>query len=87
MTVWNYFLGGRTNHNDKEVFMKRMTGYLVMAMIAVALVMPAVAKATPKVEGEIEAVLKKHGDLYKARDLKGIMNLYAKGPEVMSIGS
>jgi ketosteroid isomerase-like protein len=67
--------------------MKRMTGYLVMAMIAVALVMPAVAKATPKVEGEIKAVLKKHGELYKARDLKGIMNLYAKGPEVMSIGS
>lgn len=69
--------------------MKRIMGCLVVAMIAVALVMPAVAaaKVTPKVEGEIKAVLKKHGELYKAKDLKGIMSLYAKGPEVMSIGS
>jgi ketosteroid isomerase-like protein len=69
--------------------MKRMMGYLVMATMAVALVMPAVAvaKATPKAEKEIKAMLKKHGELYKAKDIQGIMNLYAPGPGVMSIGS
>ncbi|HAJ28241.1 MAG TPA: hypothetical protein DCG53_13530, partial [Syntrophus sp. (in: bacteria)] len=69
--------------------MKRLMGFLVMAMVVGSLVMPAVAaaKASPKMEGEIRAVLKKHGDFYKAKDLKGIMSLYAKGPDVISIGS
>jgi len=69
--------------------MKRMMGFLVMAMIVGALVMPAVttAKTSPKVEGEIKAVLKKHNEFYKAKDLKGVMSLYAKGPDVISIGS
>ncbi|MCX5826551.1 MAG: nuclear transport factor 2 family protein [Deltaproteobacteria bacterium] len=69
--------------------MRRMMGFLVMAMVVGALVMPAVteAKASPKVEGEIKAVLKKHGEFYKAKDLKGVMSLYAKGPDVISIGS
>jgi len=68
--------------------MKRMMGFLVLAIIIGALVMPAgvAAKANPKVEGEIKAVLKKHGEFYKAKDLKGLMSLYAKGPDVVSIG-
>jgi ketosteroid isomerase-like protein len=58
-------------------------------MIVGGLIMPAVAaaKASPKVEGEIKAFLKKHGELYRAKDLKGVMSLYAKGPDTMSIGS
>ena len=69
--------------------MKRMMGFLVMAMVVGSLVMPAVtsAKVSPKAEGEIKAVLKKHSEFYKTKDLKGIMSLYAKGPDVVSIGS
>ncbi|MFA5181571.1 MAG: nuclear transport factor 2 family protein [Syntrophales bacterium] len=69
--------------------MKRLMGFLVMAMVVGSLVVPAVvaAKASPKVEGEIKAVLKKHSEFYKAKDLKGVMSLYAKGPDVISIGS
>lgn len=68
--------------------MKRMMGFLVMAMVVVSLVMPAgaAAKTSLKVEGEIKAVLKKHGEFYKAKDLKGVMSLYAKSPDVISIG-
>jgi|GEM_PF-899660 len=69
--------------------MKRMMGFLVMAIVVASLVMPAItaAKTSPKVEGEIKAVLKKHGEFYKAKDLKGVMSLYAKGPDTISIGS
>lgn len=68
--------------------MKRMMGFLVMAMVVGSLVMPAItaAKTSPKVEKEIKAVLKKHGEFYRAKDLKGVMSLYAKGPDVISIG-
>jgi ketosteroid isomerase-like protein len=64
-------------------------GFLVMAMVVGGLAMPAVtaAKASPKAEGEIKALLKKHGEYYKAKDLKGVMSLYAKGPDTISIGS
>lgn len=81
--------GVELNKDEKGVVMKRMMGFLVMALVVGSLVMPAVtaAKASPKMEGEIKAVLKKHGDFYKAKDLKGIMSLYAKGPDVISIGS
>jgi ketosteroid isomerase-like protein len=69
--------------------MKRLVVFLVMAMFAGLLVMPAVAaaKASPKVEGEIKAVLKKHNEFYKVKDLNGVMSLYMKGPDVVSIGS
>ena len=77
------------NKGEKGAVMKRVTGFLVMAMFVGALFMPAVAaaKASPKVEDEIKGVLKKHGEFYKAKDLKGVMSLYAKGPDVVSIGS
>jgi len=69
--------------------MKKIMGFLAMAMIVGGLVMPAVAvaKATSKVEGEIKAILKKHGEFYKAKDLKGIMSLYAKRSDIISVGS
>jgi len=69
--------------------MKRLVGFLVMAMVVGSLAIPAGAavKASSKVEGEIKAVLKKHGEFYKAKDLKGVMSLYVKGPAVISIGS
>lgn len=68
--------------------MKRLMGFLVMAMVVGSLVLPAVgaAKANPKAEGEIKSVLKKHNNYYKAKDLDGVMSLYAKGPDVVSIG-
>jgi ketosteroid isomerase-like protein len=81
--------GIERNQDKKGVVMKRLMCFLVMAMVVGALIVPATtaAKASPKLEGEIKTVLKKHSEFYKAKDLNGVMSLYAKGPDVISIGS
>jgi len=69
--------------------MNRWGVFLIMALAAGVLLLPApaAAKATAKVEKEIKAVLKKHGDYFKAKNLEGVMSLYAKAPDIASIGS
>jgi len=69
--------------------MNRWGFFLAAVLTAAALLLPApvAAKAPAKVEKEIKAVLKKHGDYFKAKNLDGVMSLYAKEPDVISIGS
>ena len=69
--------------------MNRWGFFLAAVLTAAALLLPVpvAAKAPAKVEKEIKAVLKKHGDYFKAKNLDGVMSLYAKEPDVISIGS
>jgi len=73
----------------KENFMNRWGVFLAAVLAAAALLLPppVAAKAPAKVEKEIKAVLKKHGDYFKAKNLDGVMSLYAQEPDVISIGS
>lgn len=69
--------------------MNRRVVFLITALVAAVLLLPApaAAKTTAKVEREIKTVLKKHSEYFKAKNLDGVMSLYAKEPDVTSIGS
>jgi ketosteroid isomerase-like protein len=71
-----------TANDSKGTFL-----FIVLVLFVFSLSLTATASAAAKTEGEIKAAMDKMNKAYKAKDLKGVMAMFAKSPAVAVIGS
>lgn len=63
-------------------------GLIFVVLVSLALVSPCAAKqGDTNVNADVKAVVEQHNKAFNAQDLKGVMDTYASGPNVVLMGT